>query len=261
MRAFIRFFRPDTLLPFGLLMAGSITFVNGGQHHPIINSTTLGPLGTDQFYRAFAHEMIHTAGWQEMHMLILVGPVLWALGAAAASRLFPDRVAVFGEVGRSALLLAAAGWALAFILDGFVGPRYAGIIDAAGPDASPAVIAAFALNALTMARLGMISVVLIGASITAYSLALLGVNRPRSWAGAVGIIGIPVGLWPLIAGARGEFSPGPFTSPYWTMTALAIAAWMMLFATALPARTEASTAERTDVSDDGMAARLATTTA
>src|SRR5688572_24052632 len=151
MRSNNRFFRPDTLLPFGLLIAGSLAFAGGGRHHPIISTSTLGAFGTEQFYRAFAHEMLHTPGWQQMHMLILVGPVLWALGAAAVVRLLPPRVAAFGEVGRAALLLAAGAWALAFILDGFVGPQYARIIAATEPGSVTAVMQAFGISQLTMA--------------------------------------------------------------------------------------------------------------
>jgi hypothetical protein len=228
------FFRPDRLVPFALLAAGSFAFIGGGRRHPVINAGALGTSGPDEFFRAFAHEMMHTARWEQMHMLILAGPVLWALGAAAASRLLPRRIAALGEVGRAALLLAAAGWALAFILDGFVGPRYAAVIDAGGPDATPSLITAFALSQLTMARLGTVSIVLIGAAIVTYSTALLATNRLVSGRGVVGVIGLLVGGWPLLAAARGEFSPGPFTSPFWMMTAASIGIWMMLFATALP---------------------------
>jgi hypothetical protein len=249
MRATHRFLRPDTLLPFGLLIAGSLAFAGGGRLHPIISTSTLGAYGTEQFYRAFAHEMIHTSGWQQMHMLILVGPVLWALGAAAVVRLLPARVAAFGEVGRAALLLAAGAWALGFILDGFVGPQYARIIVATEPGSVTSVMQAFGISQLTMARLGMISIVLIGAGITAYSVALLAVRRWRSWGGAVSAIGVLVGLWPMIAGLQGEFSPGPFTSPYWSYTALSIALWMILFATALPATAEATISEAVEAGE------------
>lgn len=30
----------------------------------------------------------------------------------------------------------------------------------------------------------------------------------------VGVLGVAAGTWPAIAAMRGEFSPGPFTSPY-----------------------------------------------
>jgi hypothetical protein len=239
MRVNHRFLRPDTLLPFGLLVAGSLAFAGGGIHHPLISTSTLGAYGTEQFYRSFAHEMIHTRGWQQMHMLILVGPVLWALGAAAVVRLLPARVAALGEVGRASLLLAAGAWALAFILDGFVGPQYARVIAASPTGSVTSSMQAFGISQLTMARLGMISIVLIGAGITANSIALLAMRRWRSWGGAVSAIGILVGLWPMIAALRGEFSPGPFTSPYWSYTALSITLWMILFATALPIPTDA----------------------
>jgi hypothetical protein len=52
----------------------------------------------------------------------------------------------------------------------------------------------------------------------------------------VGAGGVLIGLWPMLAAARGEFIPGPFTSPYWTITALTTGAWFGALATALPVR-------------------------
>jgi hypothetical protein len=42
------------------------------------------------------------------------------------------------------------------------------------------------------------------------------------------------GTWPAIAAMRGEFFPGPFTSPYWSLTALSIGLWFILLGTVLP---------------------------
>ena len=230
-----RILRSDAILPAGLLIAGSLTFLGGGRMHPVVSPGRLGgPYGSEQFYRGFAHEMLHTHGWEEMHMLILVGPILWALGAGAVTRLFPARVAALGEIARSALLIAAGAWALAFILDGYVGPAYARAIEASPPGSVTPVMSAFGLSQFTMARLGMVSVALMGAAILAWSGALLGISRFRSWAGAVGLAGMPAGLWLLYASGTGEFDPGPFTSPHWRLTAVAMAAWMVLFATVMP---------------------------
>lgn len=230
-----RILRSDVLLSAGLLIAGSLTFLGGGRLHPVVSPSSLGgPYGSEQFYRGFAHEMLHTHGWEQMHMLILVGPILWALGAGAIARLLPARVATLGEIARSALLIAAGAWALAFILDGYVGPAYARAIEASPRGSVTPVMSAFGLSQFTMARLGMISVALVGAAIVAWSGALLGAATPRSWAGAVGLGGIPAGVWLLYASITGEFDPGPFTSPYWRITAVAMAAWMALFATAVP---------------------------
>ena len=227
--------RLDTLLPAALLLAGSLVFLGGGGRHPRIGAA-LGPVGSDEFFRAFAQEIGHVSNWEGMHALILAGPLLWALGAAGAVRLLPARVAALGEVARAALLLGAGAWALAFILDGFVAPTLArGVVAAGSPAEVHAAIVPFRTNQLMMSRLGMVSVVLMGAAATAFALALLATARAASWRAAVGATGLLVGLWPMLAAAAGEFAPGPFTSPYWMVTALATGTWFALLATALPA--------------------------
>jgi hypothetical protein len=226
--------RLDTLLPAALLVGGSIAFLGGGSRHPQIGSA-LGPAGSDAFFEAFAHKILHVPHWETMHALILAGPVLWALGAAGAARLVPTRVAALGEVARASLLLAAAAWALAFILDGFVAPVLARpIAAAASPAELHAAITPFRANQLTMARLGMISMVLIGGAASAFAITLLASARRSGWGAIVGATGLAVGVWPIVAAATGEFAPGPFTSPYWRLTALATGAWFALLATALP---------------------------
>ena len=226
----------DALLSAALLLAGSLIFLGAGSLHPHINAG-LGPVGSDAFFRAFADKIMRVPHWEMIHTGILAGPVLWALGVAGIVRLLPGRVAALGEVGRAALLLAAVGWAVAFVLDGFVAPVFARTITAiTDPAELPSAIAPFRTNQLLMARLGMVSVVLMGAAATAFGLALLAIARGAAWRAVVGASGILVGLWPMIAAARGEFAPGPFTSPYWTLTALATGAWFAALATALPAR-------------------------
>src|SRR5687768_13607499 len=146
-----RFTRLQAFLPAALLIGGSLAFLGGGRLHPVVSPATLGgPYGSEAFYRGFAHEMIHTPGWEQMHMLILLGPVLWALGAAAMTRLLPGRVAVLGEVAHSALLLAAGSWALAFVLDGYIGPAYARVIEATPPGGVTPLMSAFGLSQFTM---------------------------------------------------------------------------------------------------------------
>lgn len=225
--------RLDLLLPAALLVAGTVTFLAGGRRHPYINAS-LGPVGSDEFYHEFARTIMHLPSWEGMHALILAGPVLWALGAAALVRLLPARAAALGEVGRAALTLAAVAWAVTFVFDGFIAPRLArGIVAAVGPAELAATLAPFKINQYIVARLGMVSMVLIGASVTAFALALLSSGRGARWRAAVGGIGILVGLWPLVAAASGEFAPGPFTSPYWNATAISVGLWFVFLATSL----------------------------
>ena len=231
--------RLDTLLPAVLLAAGSVAFIGGGARHPHVNAS-LGPMGSDEFYRNFVHTILHVPNWEGIHALILAGPVLWALGAAGLVRLLPARAAALGELGRAALLLGAGMWALTFILDGFIAPSLAKEVESGALDtlSRQAAFTAFQVNQKMVGRFGTLSMVLIGAAETALALALLlsaaGARRGATlWRAAVGGAGVLVGLWPLVATARGEFVPAPFTSSYWTVTALATAAWFVALATAL----------------------------
>lgn len=226
--------RLDAWLPALLLFAGSAVFIGGGSRHPHVNGMTMPPVGSDDFFRHFAAMILGMPDWQVFHMLILVGPVLWALGASGTVRLFPERARGIGEVGRTALLMGGALWALAFVLDGFVAPRHAESIAAAGIGADGAAIAAFGANAFTMARIGLISVALMGAATLAFGAALLFDARLWSWRALVGATGLLVGAWPLVAGLSGEFYPGPFTSEHWTSTAISLGLWYLLLGTTLP---------------------------
>jgi hypothetical protein len=228
--------RLDTLLSAVLLVAGSLVFIGAGRHHPIVG-TALGPIGSEEYYRAFAAEIVRMPDWEPMHAMILAGPVLWALGAAGIARILPDAAAGLGEIGRAGLLLGATSWAVAFVLDGFIAPTFARTITGGSDPAEVGTaLAAFKANQRTVARLGMVSVVLMSAAAVTFGLALLVSARRAGWRAIVGAAGIVVGAWPLIAAARGEFVPGPFTSPYWTITALALGGWFAALATALPLR-------------------------
>ncbi|GAC1648253.1 MAG: hypothetical protein NVS4B3_03560 [Gemmatimonadaceae bacterium] len=223
-------------LPAVLFLAGSAVFLGAGRLHPHINAS-LGEVGTDQFFRAFAAEMLNTPNWGAMHLGILLGPIFWALAAAGTARLLPWGTAL-SDVGRNALLLASALWSVAFVLDGFVGPWLAHAVLPAGIPSEAVAIRAFGASQLSVARLGMISVVLIGVAMFAFGTALLIDARVRSWRAAVGALGVAAGIWPAVAALRGEFSPGPFTSPYWTLTALSMGLWFILLATVLPQLTK-----------------------
>ena len=225
--------RLDAWLASALLFAGTLVFIGAGRQHPRINAS-LGVPGSDEFYRNFAGHMLHNPDWQGMHLLILLGPVLWALAAATVARLVSPRAVVLADLGRDALLLGASLWVVAFVLDGYVGPRYAAAIASAGPSADAAAIRAFSMNAFFMARLGMFSVVLLGIGTFTLAGGLLVDARLRSWRAVVGALGFVVGGWPIVAALRGEFWPGPFTSSYWRVTALSFGLWFLLLGTALP---------------------------
>jgi hypothetical protein len=236
--------RLDGWLPAVLLFAGSVVFLAAGRHHPIINST-IGPLGTDQFYRAFAAHMLRMPNWESIHLGILLGPVLWAVGLAGIARRVSADVLPIADIGKAAMLLGASLWATAFVLDGYVGPRLAQAITEAGAGADVTAIKTFSTNQYMMARLGMLSMVLMGGSILVFSTALVVDARPRSWRMLVAGLGLLVGGWPLVAAARGEFWPGPFTSPYWTVTAISLGVWFLLLGTAVPGAMQIADESRT----------------
>jgi hypothetical protein len=225
--------RVETFLPALLLVGGSLVFLGAGRHHPIIDAT-LGPAGSDEYFRSFAAQMLRMPNWESIHLGILVGPLLWTLGAAGIARLLATKVIPLADVGKTALTLGAGLWAVAFVLDGYVGPRLAQVIAAAGTGADALAIRTFATNQYMMARLGMLAIVLIGAAIVVLSGAILVGTRFRSWQAVVGGFGLLIGGWPLIAASRGEFWPGPFTSPYWSLTALSLGLWFLLLGTAVP---------------------------
>jgi hypothetical protein len=210
-----------------------LVFLGAGRLHPRI-TPALGPLSSEDFFRAFAAEVLKVPGWETMHTLILAGPVLWAIASIGAARLLPVRASALGDVATGALLLGAAFWAVGFVLDGFVTPVHAQTVVAAGAGADATALAAFRVTQLTMARLGTISVVLIGAAVVAFAMALLVESRALTWRTVVGVSGLLVGGWPMLAAAQGEFSPGPFTSQYWMLMALSLGLWFLAFGSALP---------------------------
>src|SRR5688500_4840129 len=76
-------------LSFILLAAGSLIFVGGGRLHPHVGNA-MGPLGSADYFLHFAHTIMTTAGWVPMHVMILIGPVLWALAAPAVRVSLPQ---------------------------------------------------------------------------------------------------------------------------------------------------------------------------
>src|SRR5688500_11824658 len=72
-----------------LLAAGSLIFIGGGRLHPHVGSA-MGPLGSADYFLHFAQTIVTTAGWVPMHMMILIGPVLWALAAPGIRGALPE---------------------------------------------------------------------------------------------------------------------------------------------------------------------------
>lgn len=224
-------------IPAILLIAGSLLFLVGGSRHPhIANDPSGNPLGSDEFWRHFAQLILERPTWSRFHTLILCGPVLWALGAIGIVRNLPRHLTLVGEIGRTALIVGATLWALEFVLDGYTGVQLATAIRTAGPASDASAIAMFSANAFTMARLGMVSLDLFGLAILLFGTATTIANRARGIQALVAMLGVPLGVWPIVETLRGNFWPGPFTNPLWTPLAIALGLWFLVIGTTLVAR-------------------------
>ena len=215
--------RLSGLIPGALFILGSLLFLSGGRHHPNVNSS-LGAMGSEAFYRAFAAAITHESTWESMHVLILAGPVLWALGAASLAPGLAGHMSI-ERLGRAALALGAVAWMVTFVFDGFVAPVIAGALISAPTDAASGALLAFRTNQTTVIKLGLLSWTLLGAGTLAFSIGMLRSTRLASARAVLGATGVLVGAWPMIAWAIGEFDPGPFTSGWWSETAIVTALW------------------------------------
>lgn len=215
-----------------LLATGVLAFMWGGAQHPRTDAS-LGPVGTPEYFRAFAHHVAKHEAWQSIHTGILAGPVLWALGAVGLWRRFsPGTEGGWSALGLLSLALGAAAWSVVFVLDGFIAPLQAAAIMEAG--SSIDAVHAFRSNQEIVIRLGLVSWLLIGAGIASMS---VGVWASRQQGRLIRLVlapfGLAVGLWPLVAWGAGTFRPGPFTSPLWTATAILTSLWFLVAAVVL----------------------------
>jgi hypothetical protein len=93
-----------------------------------------------------------------MHVLILVGPLCWAVAAPAVLDVIRPGARARISAARSALLLSAALWAVAFVIDGFGAPVYAeAIASATSPDIASGLLTSFQADAVMMSRFGLVS--------------------------------------------------------------------------------------------------------
>ncbi len=212
-----------------VLIAGSLLFLAGGRGHPAI-SAALGATPED-FMREFAEKVRHTADWHAMHMMILVGPLCWAVAAPALVDALRPALRGVTSAARSALVLSASLWAVAFVLDGYGAPVYASAMGTnASPDDSAGLLTIFQANAIMMSRLGLVSWVAGGAGIALLGLSLLAPGERTVWRTTVAVSGLALGAWPMLAALEGEYSGGPFTSSFWMMNALAVGLWYVALA-------------------------------
>ena len=198
-----------------LIVIGSVVFVYGGSFHPKINSS-MGVLGSQEFFQNFYMHIAHHSSWEFIHGLILAGPVLWLLGVGS---LWSDRSG-WTRMAMTAMTLATTAWAVAFVFDGFVAPN---IVRWLTPETGWSTLA---VNQAIVIRMGLVAWVMLGFSMIAGGVGVLVSHRSRS-ARVLAWIGIALGAWAFIAWGTGTFLPGPFTSRYWNATAASTAAWFL----------------------------------
>jgi hypothetical protein len=199
-----------------LLVLGSCLFVYGGAFHPKINSS-LGQIGSAEFFQRFYEHIAHLGAWEFIHTLILLGPVLWLLGIDS----FWWSENRWNNTARKAMTFAATAWAVTFIFDGFVAPF---IVRMLPPEVGRSMLAA---NQVVVIRLGLVAWLMLGFSMVCGGVGVLITDPPRSrrvWSQ----VGMLLGTWPFVAWALGLFLPGPFTSRYWNATAVGTALWFLI---------------------------------
>jgi hypothetical protein len=211
-----------------LLLIGGVVFIWGGSSHPPTDAR-LGAVGSEEFFRNFVRHIVEHGNWQLIHTGILAGPLCWALGGIGASVMLRKHgEACFSVLGAAALAMGATAWAVTFVFDGFVALRYAQTIAANPPGDMTALLLGFQANQVVVIRLGLVSLILIGAGMAALGSSMIsGAGPVRAVKQIIGATGILLGAWPTVAWAIGVFDPGPFTSRWWALTALLTTAWFM----------------------------------
>ena len=209
-----------------VLVAGSMLFLYGGRSHPAIGAS----LGStpEAFFHAFASKVLQTHDWHGIHLLILIGPLCWAVAAPALLDAMNGRRQLV-SVARSLLVLSGALWTVAFVLDGFGAPIYAAGALAEGTAGAGSLVA-FEAAAVMMSRLGLVSWVTGGLGMLILAGMLLEPAMRTPWRVAVGVTGMAIGAWPLLAALEGEYARGPFTSGFWMMNALVVGLWYVALA-------------------------------
>jgi hypothetical protein len=204
-----------------LIISGSLSFLFGGAQHPKINSS-LGVVGSAEFFDNFYMHIQHHGSWELIHSFIMAGPILWLLGMGV---LWTNRNG-WTETARTAMTMAATAWAVVFVFDGFVASY---IVRSATAELGHTLLA---VNQQAVIRLGLVSWLVLSVSIVASSIGWLVENESLAKKVIAGL-GLVVGVWPFIAWATGLFLPGPFTSHYWTATAIITANWFIAVGTSV----------------------------
>jgi hypothetical protein len=157
---------------------------------------------------------------------VLAGPLLWAIALATFAYTLDGKRRPFWQAAVQAFAIGAAVWAATFVLDGFVTPIYARALSSGVDPAIGAMMyTSFQTNQQAVARLGAVSWFAISFGTAIVGVLFMSRFREAPKSAVVGAIGAALGVWGIIACLSGEFAPAPFTSHYWTLTALAEGLW------------------------------------
>lgn len=227
--------RTGAIVGGSLAILGSIAFMYGGSFHPHVNSD-MGALGTEPFYLHFIAAILETPHWERFHAMILIGPVLWALSIAGLAHTVDDKRRPIWQIATQAMAIGGALWAATFALDGFVSALHARVVaGAATPMMQAITYRDFVANQNVVARFGQAGWFAFALGITTIGILLASAFRQAPRRAILGASGIAIGGWSVFACLSGRFSPAPFTSHYWTLTALVTATWFAAFGATMTA--------------------------
>jgi hypothetical protein len=217
-----------------LVVAGIWSSV-GGVLHPLTGDPSLGAGGSIDYWLNFAAITAGFAQWEGVHVSIMAGRVLMALGSVGLFWLLRER----GEVQFSSLAVLAMGigatlWAVAFIFDGYVSLAQAQAVMRETDEAHRAGAIAGLRGAETVLnRSGLVGITIFGLGQAALGVSILAVGL---WPGGalerpirliLGILGVVLGLFPAVGWLTGLLTPSPFNSALWRPFGGLVVAWFI----------------------------------
>jgi hypothetical protein len=189
----------------------------------------MGVSGSDAFFQTFIEHVLHKANWEQIHAMVLAGPLLWALAWALNRRQLSGPSRPWLDAGMTAMTIGAGCWVLTFVFDGFAAPylakQWSHAIDASS---AYVLLSTFGANQTIVIRAGLVSWLMISVANAMFGMSLLpdrdgrALRSGRMWLAITGII---LGALALVLWMTGSFRPGPFTSPWWNPHAIATAVW------------------------------------
>lgn len=218
-----------------LVIVGALLYMQGGRQHPMI-SEKMGKFGSDAFFWEFAKMMVYDHKWMHYHQQMLIAPTLWTLGAFSVVVLTRE----LGErrwtpLGFVALSMGSVLWIVTYIYDGLVSPEIGRALLASQGDKTltAAITQTFASGQWFTIRVSLWGWMLIAAGTAALSIGMFTIARSYPWSVSrvqmllLGVVGLVLGVWSLVAFLAGAYSPGPMVSDWWLPASIATQAWYL----------------------------------